>query len=94
MKAMIDFSQALIALKEGKHVRNTSWNGQGMYLALQRPDEHSKMGQPYIYIAMPIGHQSYSGKLVPWTPSQLDLMSVGWEICDEEDSTCPAKVSK
>ena len=77
----MDFVAALKALKEGYRVVNTCWNGPGMYLALQRPDEHSKMGLPYIYIHMPKEHPLYPGKMVPWTPSQLDIMSEGWKIC-------------
>lgn len=77
----MDFADALKALKEGYRVQNKCWNGPGMYLALQVPDEHSKMGLPYIYINMPEDHPLYPGKNVPWTPSQLDLMSDGWKIC-------------
>lgn len=77
----MDFSDALRALMKGYRVTNKRWNGGGMYLALQTPDEHSKMGLPYIYIGMPKEHPLYSGKMVPWTPSQLDIMSECWEIC-------------
>jgi hypothetical protein len=80
----MDFAAALKALKEDYRVTNTYWNGPGMYLALQRPDEHSKMGLPYIYINMPKEHPLYPGKMVPWTPSQLDIMSEGWKICGPE----------
>lgn len=69
----MDFSWALIVLKCGARVHNLGWNGKGMYLELQRPDEHSKMGLPYIFL------KTVSGELVPWTPSQLDLMSEQWE---------------
>ena len=77
----MDFADALKALKNGYRVQNKCWNGPGMYLALQAPDENSKMGLPYIYINMPKEHPLYSDKMVPWTPSQLDLMSEGWKIC-------------
>ncbi len=69
----MDFSWALVVLKCGARVHNLGWNGEGMYLELQRPDEHSKMGLPYIFL------KTVSGELVPWTPSQLDLMSEQWE---------------
>jgi hypothetical protein len=82
----MNFSQALDALKEGYRVENRSWNGKGMHLALQRPDEHSKMGLPYIYITLPKDHPIYPGKMVPRTPSQLDIMSDGWKICGPEDT--------
>jgi hypothetical protein len=77
----MDFSDALRSLKNGYRVQNKCWNGPGLYLELQRPDEHSKMGLPYIFINMPKEHPLYPNKKVPWLASQLDLMSDGWEIC-------------
>jgi hypothetical protein len=77
----MDFSDALRKLKSGACIKNMNWNGPGMYLALQVPDQFSKMGTPYIYLCMPDSHPNYPHVMVPWTPSQLDLMSDGWEIC-------------
>ena len=34
---------ALEELKAGKKVSRKGWNGKGMWLELQVPDEHSKM---------------------------------------------------
>lgn len=77
----MDFGEALKALKEGKLVRREGWNGKSMWLALQRPDEHSKMTLPYIYIEYPVGHPAYpNGSKVPWLASQTDLLSEDWEI--------------
>lgn len=81
----MDFSYALRSLRDGYRVQNVFWNGKGMYLALQTPDAHSKMGEPYIYIHMPKEHPLYPDKMVPWTPSQLDLMSSGWQIMGPEE---------
>jgi len=72
------FSQALKYLKEGRAVSRTGWNGKGMYLKLQVPDEHSKMQQPYIYIN-PVG-----GELVPWVASQPDLLEEDWMLSPVE----------
>lgn len=78
----MDFADALKALKTGAKVQNKCWNCPGMYLHLQVPDENSKMGCPYIYINVPKEHPLYPGKIVPWTPSQLDLMSEGWKVVE------------
>lgn len=43
-----------------------------MYLELQVPDAGSKMGEPYIYI------RTVKGTLVPWTPSQTDVLATDW----------------
>lgn len=49
------------------------WNGKGMYIALQTPDEHSKMGLPYLYM------KTVDDKLVPWLASQTDILAEDWE---------------
>lgn len=72
----MDFGEALRALKAGQRVQREGWNGKGMWLEMQRPDEHSKMRQPYIFI-MPVG-----GEPVPWVASQPDLIEEDWRIVD------------
>ena len=76
----MDFSDALRALKSGAKVANRSWNGKGMFLELQRPDRHSKMTEPYIYLNFPADHPKYPGGKVPWLASQLDLLSEEWGV--------------
>jgi hypothetical protein len=71
-----DFGGALLALKAGKKVTRAGWNGKGMWLALQTPDDHSKMGRPYIYIRI------VSGELVPWVASHGDLLGQDWQVLD------------
>jgi hypothetical protein len=76
----MDFSGALAALKAGKIVRNNNWNGKSMYLTILI---HPNV-VPAIYLHMPDTHPVYPHASVPWTPSQLDLMSEEWEICRPE----------
>ena len=45
-----DFGGALCLLKEGRKVARRGWNGRGIFVELQRPDAHSKMTHPYIFI--------------------------------------------
>lgn len=66
----MDFSDALRAMKQGKHVRRHSWGG---YLALQVPDANSKMNRPYLY-AVCVG-----GEVVPALINDLDMMAEDWE---------------
>jgi len=68
----VNFSAALEELKSGARVHREGWNGQGMWLALQIPDEHSKMTLPYIFMS------TSSGDLVPWLASQTDLLADDW----------------
>jgi len=72
---------ALDQLKAGRKVRREGWNGKGMWIALQVPDEHSKMTLPYIYIEYPVGHPAYrNGSRVPWFASQTDILAEDYEI--------------
>lgn len=46
-----DFGWALSKLRCGWPVRRRGWNGKGIFIKLQVPDEHSKMTSPYIPLA-------------------------------------------
>lgn len=72
----MNFGKALDSLKEGKKVARSGWNGKGMYLALQCPDEHSKMTLPYIYM------KTVQDDFVPWLASQTDMLADDWIIVD------------
>lgn len=66
------FSIALEGMKRGEQWCRTGWNGKGMFVEVQVPDEHSKMRRPYLYMS-PVG-----GELVPWVASQSDLLAEDW----------------
>jgi hypothetical protein len=71
---VFDFQLALAHIKSGLKVARLGWNGKGMYIALQTPDENSKMTLPYIYMSV------VGGKLVPWLASQTDMLAEDWVI--------------
>ena len=70
----MDFQYALQAMKEGCRVERTGWNGKGMWIAIQQPDENSKMTLPYVYM------KTVQGDLVPWLCSQTDMLANDWAI--------------
>lgn len=70
----MNFGQAIEALKTGKRVSRSGWNGKGMWLELQIPDSHSKMGHPYVYMS------DVNGVLFPWNPNNLDMLAEDWGI--------------
>lgn len=77
----MDFGKALENLKNGHKVCREGWNGKGMWLLMQRPDENSKMTLPYIYIEYPVGHVAYpNGSRVPWLASQTDMLADDWMV--------------
>jgi hypothetical protein len=71
---ILNFGQAIEALKKGQKVARKGWNGKGMWLMLQVPDTHSKMSLPYIYMKTADDH------LVPWLASQTDVLAEDWEV--------------
>lgn len=79
----LKFGDAIEALKSGKRVCRAGWNGKGMWINAQFPDENSKMTLPYLYIEYPTGHTAYpKGSRVPWLASQTDMLSEDWQILD------------
>src|SRR5262245_51715480 len=72
----LDIGAAVQALRSGGRVSRSGWNGKGMWLELQTPDEFSKMTLPYVYM------HTAQGGLVPWLCSQTDLLSTDWEVVE------------
>ncbi len=79
----MNFGKALKLLKKGKKVQREGWNGKGLWLELQIPDEHSKMTLPYIYINYPENSINTPGAKVPWLASQTDILAIDWFILSE-----------
>ena len=76
----MNFGDALEALKGGSKVQREGWNGKGLWLELQWPDEHSKMTLPYIFMSYPDDAKTTPGAKVPWLASQTDMLSDDWCI--------------
>ena len=75
MPEKFGFGEVLNRLKDPtthRRLQREGWNGKDMWIALQIPDAHSKMGLPYIYMS------TVSGKLVPWLASQTDILAEDW----------------
>ena len=70
----MNFSEALENLKNNSCLTREGWNGKGMYVKLQTPDENSKMTKPYFFIKI------VTGELVPWVASNGDLLAEDWQI--------------
>ena len=70
---MFDFGDVVKKMKDrGGRFARAGWNGKNMYIELQRPDAHSKMTLPYIYM------KTVQGDLVPWLASQTDMLADDW----------------
>lgn len=74
------FGEALEAAKNGKAIQRFGWNGAGLKVKLQRPDENSKMTLPYLYIEYPEDAKTTPGARCPWLASQTDILAEDWHI--------------
>ena len=82
------FGFALMMLKEGRRVARAGWNGKGLKLELQVPDEHSKMTLPYIFMSYPstpvseTAPANHINARVPWLASQTDMLAEDWMLVE------------
>jgi len=79
----MNFGQAIEELKNSNKVARKGWNGKGIFIELQVPDEHSKMTHPYIFInttGLKTDNPDAPKSLVPWLASQTDMLADDWEI--------------
>lgn len=80
-EATFNFGEAIKYLKRGVRVARKGWNGKGIYLEMQFPDEHSKMTLPYIYIVtngLITDNPDAPKGVVPWLASQTDMLAEDW----------------
>jgi hypothetical protein len=78
----MDFGDAFSSIKNATLAKEENPNPKGMRLPqwsedviirVQKPDEHSKMTAPYLYV------ESRFGK-VPWKETMIELFSEKWEL--------------
>ena len=73
----MDFGDALKAIREGRRMRRFGWRGKGMWVALTGIPAKVGMTMPFLFMRLP------ARNLVPWTPSQPDLLADDWEEFDK-----------
>lgn len=76
----VSFSVALEEVKKGKSIQRKGWNGSGLVVKAQFPDEYSKMTLPYLYIEYPDNAKTTPGARCPWAGSQTDIMAEDWSV--------------
>lgn len=89
------FSLAIEALKLGKRVARTGWNGKGMWLVLiQQASWHvnpivNKEMKGFSLDALSwIGMKTADEGFVPWLASQTDVLAEDWAIVEGATSQC------
>jgi hypothetical protein len=79
----MNFGEALEQLKLGAKVARKGWNGKGIFIEIQVPDENSKMTSPYIFIdttGLQTENIDAPKSRVPWLASQTDMLAEDWVI--------------
>ena len=83
----MDFGFALVNLRKGRRLARDGWNGRGIFIELQVPDEHSKMTHPYIFIdttGLQTDNPLAPRDRVPWLASQTDMLALDWFVVNGE----------
>ncbi|MCK5614712.1 DUF2829 domain-containing protein [Candidatus Pacearchaeota archaeon] len=80
----MNFGLAIEALKMGKKVARTGWNGKGMHLEIVKEYTlpESKLGHLRNGLLPWIGMKTATDGFVPWLASQTDMLSDDWEIVE------------
>lgn len=81
MNELMDFGQALEAMKAGRSISREGWNGKGMYVSLARAEAYSGYGEngtiSVRYNAF-MRIRNVDGSLTPWVPSTGDCLAEDW----------------
>lgn len=81
----MSFGAAVFALKRklAKKLARKGWNGKGIFIGLQVPDENSANTLPYLFIdtrELETDNPDAPKGRVPWRASQTDMLSDDWVI--------------
>ena len=88
----MSFGLAIEALKLGKKVARSGWNGKGMWLVYVAGDVYEVARDVLISIDAPdrtnsnflpwIGMKTADNKFVPWLASQTDVLAEDWVVIE------------
>ncbi len=88
---MMNFGQAIEALKQGEKVARQGWNGKGTFLYYVPENRYPATTAIGASIAGEDGKVEYGayiamktaqGNVVPWLASQTDVLAEDWQIAE------------
>lgn len=88
MTTGLNFGQAIEALKSGKRVARTGWNGKGMWLEIVQGDYYNPNSNDASMFALGYTKLPWTGMktaddcFVPWLASQTDILAEDWQIVE------------
>ena len=81
---MMNFSEALSILKEGKRIKRKGWNGQDQYLTLATAEYYIDCDGTKHFTNVPcIVFHGTKGIQVGWLASQEDMLSYDWVVKED-----------
>lgn len=97
----MNFSEALIEIKQGKKVTRIGWNGADMFVFLV-PGSSFTVDRPPLLGIYPAGTKidylphidmkTVPGPIVPWLASQTDLLANDWMVVAESTIKPPQQL--
>ncbi len=85
------FAEALPLILDGNLLRRSGWNGKGMFV-FHVPGSTFNVNRAPLNKIFPEGTEiNYhghidmkmaDGRIMPWTPSQADILSPDWELAE------------
>jgi hypothetical protein len=83
----MNIGEAVVALKEGKFVRRSGWNGKGMYIYLEDQLSHTVQGgvfkgQRREYAPVLVLMNAQGIHQPGWVCSQQDILATDWELAE------------
>lgn len=88
---MLDFGEALKALKAGKKVARKGWNGKGQFVYYVPAGRYDALTDAAKSIAASDGKVTYNhymalktaqGAISTWVPSVTDCLAEDWEVVE------------
>lgn len=85
----MNFGEILVALKEGKKVSRSGWNGKGMFLYYVPAASYKAMtpiaietfgADSYVPYEPYIAMKNAKNTISIWNPSVMDLFAEDWEV--------------
>ncbi|PWC96951.1 DUF2829 domain-containing protein [Azospirillum sp. TSO5] len=84
----MDFGDAIRALKDGRRVARSGWNGKGMWLGLVQGYDYNELKGSAMVAALGctklpwIGLKTADNSFAPWNASQADVLADDWSIVE------------
>jgi hypothetical protein len=77
----MSFELALVALKTGRKVSRSGWNGKGMWLQIFKIHTHTPIQDGMTMLPF-IAMKTADNHFVPWLASQTDVLADDWDLVE------------